>query len=89
MDEMVDYSVDPSEDVPIWTHPRTITAGYFTFESELSDEVDALPPISRSHIPSVTLPEDAPSHPDFISQPLSPCTLDFADPLTNPSKKNP
>lgn len=87
MDELVDYFVDPLEDVPIWTTPRITAAGYYTFESELSDEVDALPPFFRSRISSVTLPEDAPSHSDLISRPLSPHTLDFADTLTNPNEK--
>ena len=57
---------------------------FFLFISNLTDEIEALPPFSRPHILSVSLPKDMPPPPEFISQPLSPRSLAIIDPPSKP-----
>lgn len=68
MEDLLDYYVDPLEGVPIWTEPRTTPQGFYTFDNKLSEEIDALPSITSSRIMSISLPEDALTNPDYVTQ---------------------
>jgi len=46
MEDLIDYSADPSGEVPIWTHPGTSAEEFFSFDHEFSEGVEALPAIS-------------------------------------------
>lgn len=83
MDDL-DYSVDPSEDVPIWTQPKTTSEGFFSFDHELSEEVDGLPSFSQSfarpHIPPISLPKGATAIQDYSSHPPLPPSQALGEP---------
>lgn len=67
MEELIDYSVDSLEDVPIWTQPHSSMDVFFSFNNKLSKAVDALPSISDTKVSSITLLEDTSSLLDLMS----------------------
>eukprot|EP00253_Pinus_taeda_P026166 PITA_26166 len=73
MDNLGEF-LDPLEDVPSWSPTKTTAVDLFPFMSELTNEVEALPSITRPYISPVTVPESLASPLALISQTSLPCS---------------
>lgn len=69
------FSSNPSENHPIWTQPGTTIEYFFSFDQDFTTEFEALPTLSRPHIPSISLPIKASVIQDYTGPPLLPGSL--------------